>query len=188
MGNHDSISNLKFKEFFLFKIILGQFEVLILNKLEILALRNWRSQKVANLTIFEKNYLDWEHCTSFFATVEVSRCTFLFSSFECHWKKIMHLFFRKILFPGVSGNFPHPTRRTWWCVPSVYVLIYRRRQICKFGPLTLADRRTNVNTGCWRGIWPGSKINTAETCVFRCRMTWGSMFTKVILLRVAEAG
>ena len=36
-------------------------------------------------------------------------------------------------------------------------------------------------------IDPSQKFPVTMKCIFRCGMTWGTMFTKVILLAMAEA-
>ena len=43
------------------------------------------------------------------------------------------------------------------------------------------------NTGCSEAFWLSKKFTAHGTCVFWCKMTWGTMFTKVILLSMAEA-
>ena len=46
---------------------------------------------------------------------------------------------------------------------------------------------SRLHTGCWEAFWLSKWLTAHGTCVFWCKMTWGTKFTKVILLSMAEA-
>ena len=56
----------------------------------------------------------------------------------------------------------------------------------------IVDQVRNINTtnssqGAGTQVDLPTKVSINGTCIFQCQMTWGSMFTKVILLRMDRA-